>query len=595
MARGKINPKDQRKIDKNTLKVLKRLFSYLDPFRLWIFLIIVFGILGTVFEILGPLLMGRATNLVVDGFREGDFLVDKFMQVIYLLIGLYSLASLAEFSRLKIANKVKVSIVYTMREDVSKKLKNLPVAYYDSHPLGDLLSRMTNDIQTVGDSLNQVLNQVFNSIVVVLGIIVIMLRISPILTLITFLVIPATFLSSVTIIKRSQKYYSIQYKDLGDINTHIEEMFASNKLVKAYNYQDHALKDFEEKNEKLRKSAAKSEFLSGVVMPISFFINNLGLVITAIVGAMEILKGKLSIGSFQSFYQYSRKFNRPIQMITEMLSILQSGVAAAERVFEVLDGPEEVQKDLSPVDVSKLRAKVDFDHVVFSYEPGAEPVIKDLSFHVEAGSKIAIVGPTGSGKTTLVNLLMRFYDVDSGSISIDGVNIENIHRSDLRENISMVLQDTWLFQGTVYENIAYGSDHVSREDVIRAAKSAYAHDFISKLSDGYDTVLEENGSNISEGQKQLITIARALLKNPRILILDEATSSIDTRTERLIQKAMDQLVVGRTSFIIAHRLSTIIKADLILVLKDGRIIEKGSHQELLANNGFYKELYSSQF
>lgn len=593
MAKRKVNPRDQRKLDRESFKILKRLFTYLSPFKLGIFFIIVFGLLGTVFEILGPLLMGRATNIIVAGFKEKNFIWENFIKIIYILIILYGLSALAEFLRLRIANKVKVSIIYRMRSDVSKKLKDLPVAFYDKNPLGDLLSRMTNDIQTIGDSLNQVLNQVFNSLVVVLGILIIMLRISPLLTLITVLIIPATVLASVSIIKKAQKLYSIQYKDLGDLNTHIEEIFSSNKLVKAYNYQDQALKDFEEKNERLRDSAAKSEFLSGITMPISFFINNLGLVVTAMVGAFEIINGNLDIGSFQSFYQYSRKFNRPIQLITEMLSILQSGIAAAERVFELLDGEEEVQKDLANVNVNELKAKLDFKDVRFSY--GDKEVIKGISFSAQAGSKIAIVGPTGSGKTTLVNLLMRFYDVDSGEILLDGVNIENIKRSDLRENISMVLQDTWLFQGSVLENISYGTKGASREDVIKAAKSAYAHDFISKLPQGYDTILEENGSNISEGQKQLITIARALLKNPRILILDEATSSIDTRTEKLIQKAMDQLVLGRTSFIIAHRLSTIIKADMILVLKDGKIIEKGRHQDLLDQNGFYKDLYSSQF
>lgn len=593
MAKRKVNPRDQRKLDKESFKILKRLFTYLSPFKLAIFFIVVFGLLGTVFEILGPLLMGRATNIIVEGFKEKTLATEAFIKIIYMLLGLYGLSALAEFLRLRIANKVKVSIIYRMRADVSKKLKDLPVAFYDQNPLGDLLSRMTNDIQTIGDSLNQVLNQVFNSLVVVIGILIIMLKISPLLTLITVLIIPATVLVTVSIIKKAQELYSIQYKDLGDLNTHIEEIFSSNKLVKAYNYQDQALKDFEEKNERLRESAAKSDFLSGITMPISFFINNLGLVATAMVGAFEIIKGNLDIGSFQSFYQYSRKFNRPIQLITEMLSILQSGIAAAERVFELLDGEEEVQKELAQVKLSDLRPKITFKDVVFSY--GQEPVIKGISFYAEPGSNIAIVGPTGSGKTTLVNLLMRFYDVDSGEILLDGVNIENIKRSDLRENISMVLQDTWLFQGTVLDNIAYGSQGASREDIIKAAKSAYAHDFISKLPQGYDTILEENGSNISEGQKQLMTIARALLKNPRILILDEATSSIDTRTERLIQKAMDQLVLGRTSFIIAHRLSTIINADLILVLKDGKIIEKGKHQDLLKKNGFYKDLYSSQF
>lgn len=594
MPRGKdVDPKDQRKIDKESLKILLRLLAYLKAHKLLIILTMVFGLIGTVFEIIGPYIMGNTTNYVVEGIKNNNFEIFEFLKYIYLLIFIYLLSYVAEIVRMKIGNKVKVSVVYTLREDVSQKMKRLPVSFFDKNSVGDLLSRMTSDIQTIGDSLQQIINQIFNALVIVVGITVIMFYISPLLTIITILAVPATILASISIIKKAQKLYALQYKDLGEINSHIEEMFSSNKLVKSYNYEAQALGEFVEKNERLRESAAKSEFLSGVTMPIALFINNLSIVAIAIVGAFQILKGQINIGNFQSFVQYSKKFNRPIQVLTELLSILQSGIAASERVFQVLDGEEEKKEFDDSIEIKDLKPQVSFNNVSFGYEE--ELIIKDLSVDIDAGLTVAIVGPTGSGKTTLVNLIMRFYETNKGSISIDGIDIQKISRDKLRSYIAMVLQDTWLFQGTIAENIAYGSENVSREEIIKAAKNAYAHDFIMKLPEGYNSVLEENADNISEGQKQLITIARALIANPKILILDEATSSIDTRTERLIQKAMERLVKGRTSFIIAHRLSTIIKADLILVIKDGTIIEKGSHEELLNKEGFYRELYTSQF
>lgn len=588
-----VDPKDQKKLDKSSLKTIRRLLSYLSPYKGKLILAVLFGVLGTTFNVIGPYIMGNTTNYVVESFKKiGRIDFSYFMRFIYLLIGLYVLSAGAEYIRMRLGNTVKVSVVYMMRREVSEKLKRLPVSFFDKNPVGDLLSRMTNDIQTIADSLTQIINQLFNSIIVIVGILGIMLYISPELTMVTILVIPLTILASFKIIKEAQKLFSVQWKDLGNLNAHIEEMYSSNKLVKSYNYQDYALKDFREKNDLLRISSAKSEFLSGITIPISMFINNIGVVGVAVLGGYFVLIGRINIGNFQSFAQYSKQFTRPINMVTDILSILQSGIAASERVFEILDGEEEV-KETALKDTNNLVPRVTFENVSFAYTE--ERIIKNLSVDIKPGSTVAIVGPTGSGKTTLVNLLMRFYDVDEGSIKIDGIDIRDFSRSELRSYISMVLQDTWLFEGSVCENIRYGNEEASMEEIMAASKNAYAHDFILKLPEEYDTILEENASNISEGQKQLLTIARALLKNPKILILDEATSSIDTRTERLIQKAMDKLVEGRTSFIIAHRLSTIINADIILVLKDGEIIESGSHHELLDQGGFYKDLYYSQF
>lgn len=586
---------DIRKFDKETWKTVKRLLRYIRPYKYLMLAAILFSVFGTLFDVLGPLIMGNTTNYIVESYRgEITFQNSEFIKFILILIGLYGFSALSDYFRLLLGRKVNAKVSYKMREDISKKLEKLPISYFDINPIGDILSRMTNDIQSITDTMNQIINHLFKSLVMVIGTTAIMLYLSPSLTFITILVIPGILLVSYRIIQESQKQFTIHWNDLGVLNAHIEEMFTANKLVKSYNYEEEAFRQFDEKNEKLRQSAAKANFLSGIMMPISAFVNNIGVVGVAVAGAYQVLTGTINIGNFQSFVQYSRRFTRPVTMLTDMMSVLQSGVAAANRVFEILDEEEEVPSKESPVEIQELKPHVTFDHVSFGYTE-EECVIEDLTVDIEAGTTAAIVGPTGSGKTTLVNLLMRFYDVDQGSIKIDGYDIRDFSRSDLRNYFGMVLQDTWLFEGSIYDNIAYGNPDATKEDIINGAKNAYAHNFIMRLPDEYDTILEENGSNISEGQKQLLTIARALVTDPQIMILDEATSSIDTRTESLIQKAMDELVKGRTSFIIAHRLSTIVNADIILVLKDGKIIEKGNHQELLAQGGFYEELYNSQF
>lgn len=585
---------DLKNLNKNTWKTFKRLLSYLREYRILIVLAVIFAILGTAFDIVGPFIMGNTTNFVIQSIRNtGTIAFPEFMRFIYILVGIYLFAALAEFVRFRLGIKVNVEVTYKLREDISQKLKRLPISYFDKNPVGDVLSRMTNDVQSISETLTQIINQLISSLVTIVGVMGIMFYISPSLAIITILTIPLTILASFRIMQESQKQFSLQWEDLGNLNTHIEEMYSSNKLVKSYNYEAESLEQFEEKNERLRTSAAKSDFFSGITMPISQFVNNIGVVAMSVLGGYYVLTGKINIGNFQSFVQYSRSFTRPIIMMTDIISILQGGIAAAERVFEVLDEEEEIGDSLETVSIENIKPEVSFENVSFGY--GEEEVIHNLSIDIPQGSNVAIVGPTGSGKTTLVNLLMRFYDVNKGAIKIDGVDIREFSRTDLRNYFGMVLQDTWLFEGSVLENIAYGNMNATREEVIEAAKNAYAHDFITKMPQEYDTILEERASNISEGQKQLLTIARALISNPKIMIWDEATSSIDTRTERLIQMAMEKLVSGRTSFIIAHRLSTIINADLILVLKDGNIIEKGTHKELLEKGGFYNELYYSQF
>lgn len=578
----------------NTWGTVKRLLKYLSPYKFILAIAILFSILSNVFEIMGPYIMGNTTNFVVNSMREHGLIdLAKFMKYIYALIGVYALTAFSEFARHRLGIIVNVKVTYRLREDISQKLKKLPVSYYDVKPVGDILSRMSNDIQSISESMTQIINQFMSSIVTIIGVTGIMFYISPPLAMITISTIPLTVLASFKIMQESQKQYSIQWADLGDLNTHIEEMYSANKLVKSYNFEEESMRQFREKNEKLKESASKSDFLSGITMPISQFINNIGVVGISVLGGYHILTGRINIGNFQSYVQYSRRFSRPIAMLTDVISILQSGIAAAERVFEILDAEEEVPDKEDSLSIEGVRPQVSFENISFGY--GEEEVIHNLSIDIPEGYTVAIVGPTGSGKTTLVNLLMRFYDVNEGAIKIDGIDIRDFTRSDLRNYFGMVLQDTWLFEGTVMENIAYGNMNAGREEVIEAAKNAYVHDFITKLPQEYDTILEENASNISQGQKQLLTIARAFISNPKIMILDEATSSVDTRTERLIQLAMERLISGRTSFIIAHRLSTIVNADIILVLKDGDIIEKGTHQELLNQKGFYHELYYSQF
>ncbi len=580
---------------KDTKKAFLRLIKYIRPYMGLLSIAIVFAIVGTFFDIFGPYVMGLTTTYVFNGTSTGTG-VEKsvFMQYVFILIGIYVIASTAEYIRGKIVVNINSKIIYSMREELSNKLKFLPISYFDKHQVGDLLSRMTNDIQTIADSLSQIINQLLSSVVSVLGILGIMLYLNPTLTLITLIVIPLNLYLSFKIAGLAQKQFSIQYHELGDLNAHIEEMFSSNKVVKANNYKTRAIEEFDVTNKKLRESAAKANFLSGILMPITIFVNNIGLILVTIAGAVFMANGTITIGSLQSFIQYSRKFGNPIANLTEVMNIIQSGISAAERVFEVLDAENEIQDTVDSLGTENLEPRVSIENASFGYDK-EQMIIKHLNLEVKEGSQIAIVGPTGAGKTTLVNLLMRFYDVDEGSIKLDGVDVKNIRRGDLRDYFGMVLQDTWLFEGTIAENIAYGSENVSREEIIAAAKNSYSHDFIMAMPNGYDSMLTENASNISEGQKQLLTIARALIANPKILILDEATSSVDTRTERLIQKAMGKLVKGRTSFIIAHRLSTIVNADRILVLRDGDIVEQGTHRELLNLNGFYKELYDSQF
>lgn len=580
---------------KDTKKAFLRLIKYIRPYMGLLSIAIVFAIVGTFFDIFGPYVMGLTTTYVFNGTSTGTG-VEKsvFMQYVFILIGIYVIASTAEYIRGKIVVNINSKIIYSMREELSNKLKFLPISYFDKHQVGDLLSRMTNDIQTIADSLSQIINQLLSSVVSVLGILGIMLYLNPTLTLITLIVIPLNLYLSFKIAGLAQKQFSIQYHELGDLNAHIEEMFSSNKVVKANNYKTRAIEKFDVTNKKLRESAAKANFLSGILMPITIFVNNIGLILVTIAGAVFMANGTITIGSLQSFIQYSRKFGNPIANLTEVMNIIQSGISAAERVFEVLDAENEIQDTVDSLGTENLEPRVSIENASFGYDK-EQMIIKHLNLEVKEGSQIAIVGPTGAGKTTLVNLLMRFYDVDEGSIKLDGVDVKNIRRGDLRDYFGMVLQDTWLFEGTIAENIAYGSENVSREEIIAAAKNSYSHDFIMAMPNGYDSMLTENASNISEGQKQLLTIARALIANPKILILDEATSSVDTRTERLIQKAMGKLVKGRTSFIIAHRLSTIVNADRILVLRDGDIVEQGTHRELLNLNGFYKELYDSQF
>ncbi len=591
-------PGRQQKIvpkSKDTKKAFLRLIKYIRPYMGLLSIAIVFAIVGTFFDIFGPYVMGLTTTYVFNGISTGTGVENSvFMQYVFILIGIYVIASTAEYIRGKIVVNINSKIIYSMREELSNKLKFLPISYFDKHQVGDLLSRMTNDIQTIADSLSQIINQLLSSVVSVLGILGIMLYLNPTLTLITLIVIPLNLYLSFKIAGLAQKQFSIQYHELGDLNAHIEEMFSSNKVVKANNYKTRAIEEFDVTNKKLRESAAKANFLSGILMPITIFVNNIGLILVTIAGAVFMANGTITIGSLQSFIQYSRKFGNPIANLTEVMNIIQSGISAAERVFEVLDAENEIQDTVDSLGTENLEPRVSIENASFGYDK-EQMIIKHLNLEVKEGSQIAIVGPTGAGKTTLVNLLMRFYDVDEGSIKLDGVDVKNIRRGDLRDYFGMVLQDTWLFEGTIAENIAYGSENVSREEIIAAAKNSYSHDFIMAMPNGYDSMLTENASNISEGQKQLLTIARALIANPKILILDEATSSVDTRTERLIQKAMGKLVKGRTSFIIAHRLSTIVNADRILVLRDGDIVEQGTHRELLNLNGFYKELYDSQF
>lgn len=578
---------------------MKKLMAYLGEFKLAIFFVMLFAVGSTVFNIVGPKILGKATTELFNGLVGKisggpgiDF--DKIGRILLMLLGLYVCSALFSFIQGYIMTGVSQKLTYRMRREISEKIHRLPMNYFDKVSHGEILSRITNDVDTLSQSLNQSATQMITSVTTLVGVLVMMLSISPLMTLIALLILPLSVGFISVIVKHSQRYFKDQQEYLGHVNGQVEEVYGGHNIVKAFNKEEDVIAEFDRDNDILCESAWKSQFLSGMMMPIMQFVGNLGYVAVVILGGYLAMKKTIEVGDIQSFIQYVRNFTQPIQQVAQVANMLQSTAAASERVFEFLEETEEDQRVPEAVSVEGLQGRVEFEHVHFGYNP-EHTIIHDFSAKVEPGQKIAIVGPTGAGKTTMVKLLMRFYDVNSGSIKVDGHDIRDFNRSELREMFGMVLQDTWLFKGSIEENIRYGKLDATREEVIEAAKAAYVHRFVQTLPGGYGMELNEEANNVSQGQKQLLTIARAILADPKILILDEATSSVDTRTEVRIQKAMDNLMRGRTSFIIAHRLSTIRDADLILVMKDGDIVEQGNHEELLRQNGFYAELYNSQF
>ncbi len=560
----------------------------------------IFAIAGTVFNIVGPKILGKATTELFNGLvakvnGTGGIDFDKIGRILLWTLGLYLCSAAFSFIQGFIMTGISNDVSYSLRKDISGKMNRLPMKYYESRTYGEVLSRITNDVDTLQQGLNQSITQLITSVTTLIGVFIMMLSINVWMTLCALLILPCSMFIIGKVMKRSQKYFQQQQKYLGDVNGQVEEVYAGQNIVKAFNKEEAVMATFEETNKKLYESGWKSQFFSGMMMPIMQFVGNIGYVMVALLGGFMTIKGAIEVGDIQSFFQYIRNFTQPVQQIAQVTNMMQSAAAASERVFEFLEEEEEEQTAEHPVKLENgVEGRVTFEHVSFGYRPD-QIIIKDFSEQVQPGKKIAIVGPTGAGKTTLVKLLMRFYDVNSGRILIDGHDIRDFNRRDLRECFGMVLQDTWLFNGTIMENIRYGRLDATDEEVIAAAKAAHAHRFIQTLPEGYNTVLNEEASNVSQGQKQLLTIARAILADNRLLILDEATSSVDTRTEERIQKAMDYLMKGRTSFVIAHRLSTIKDADVILVMKDGDIIEQGNHEDLLAMNGFYANLYNSQF
>lgn len=586
---------------KNFASAIKRLIKYVGNYKIGIVFVVIFAIGSTVFNIVGPKILGNATTEIFNGLMskiKGGSGIDftAVGRILLWLLGLYIASALFSLIQGLIMTYITQKTTYRMRDEISHKIHRLPMKYYDKKQNGETLSLITNDVDTLSMGLNQSATQLITSITTIIGILVMMFSIDWIMTIIALVAIPLSGIVAGIVVKHSQKYFSRQQDYLGHVNGQIEESFGGINIIQAFNNEDKVIDEFDKANSVLYKSGWKSQFLSGLMMPIMSFIGNLSYVAVAIVGGAFAVSGRITVGNIQSFVSYTKNFTQPITQLAQVSNMMQSMAAAAERIFEFLDEEEEPQKALNHADTSiaDLKGDVTFDHVCFGYNPD-KIIIKDFSSQVKAGQKIAIVGPTGAGKTTIVKLLMRFYDLNNGKISVDGHDICDFDRSELRELFGMVLQDTWLFNGTIMENLRYGNLNATDEEVIAAAKAAHVHRFIKTLSDGYNTVLNEDATNISQGQKQLLTIARAILADNRILILDEATSSVDTRTEGLIQEAMDNLMEGRTSFIIAHRLSTIKNADLILVMNNGDIIEQGTHDELMAKGGFYCDLYNSQF
>ena len=578
---------------------MKKLMAYMGSYKIAILFVMLFAVGGTAFNIIGPKILGNATTEIFNGLVSrvsgGDGIdFGKVGRILLSALSLYVVSAALSFIQGYIMTGISQKMTYRLRKEISEKINRMPVKYFDTMTHGEILSRITNDVDTLGQSLNQSATQVITSVTTIIGVLVMMLSISPLMTVIALLILPLSMCLISVIVKHSQRYFKDQQEYLGHINGQVEEVYSGHNIVKAFNKEEDIIKTFNDTNAVLYQSAWKSQFFSGMMMPIMQFVGNLGYVAVSILGGYLVIRNAIQVGDIQSFIQYVRQFTQPIQQVAQVANMLQSTAAASERVFEFLDEEEEEQTVADPVPTDNLEGQVEFEHVHFGYNPD-HIIINDFNAKVEPGQKIAIVGPTGAGKTTMVKLLMRFYDVNSGSIKIDGHDLREFNRADLRSMFGMVLQDTWLFNGSIEENIRYGKLGATHEDVVEAAKAAYVHRFVQTLPGGYDMVLNEEASNVSQGQKQLLTIARAILADPKILILDEATSSVDTRTEVRIQKAMDNLMQGRTSFIIAHRLSTIRDADLILVMKDGDIIEQGSHEELLAKNGFYAELYNSQF
>ncbi|WP_418748133.1 ABC transporter ATP-binding protein [Frisingicoccus sp.] len=576
-----------------------KLLNYMGRYKIALVFVIIFAICSTAFNIVGPKILSKATTEIFNGLLSklsGGAGIDfgKIGRILLILIGIYGVSACFSFIQGWLMTGISQKMCFRMRKEISEKINRMPLEYFESRTVGEVLSRITNDVDTLGMSLNQSVTQLITSITTVIGILIMMLSISPLMTLIAIIILPVSMILITTVVKSSQKYFRTQQEYLGHINGQVEEVYSGQNIVKAFDREEEVLKEFSETNDTLYASAWKSQFFSGMMQPIMNFVGNLGYVAVAVVGGYLTIQGTIEIGDIQAFIQYVRQFTQPISQVAQVSNMLQSMAAASERVFEFLAEPEEDITLENPVHLEAPEGRVSFRHVRFGYKPD-KTVIHDFSCDVEPGQTVAIVGPTGAGKTTMVKLLMRFYDVNQGQILVDGHNIKDFNRGELRELFGMVLQDTWLFKGTIMENIRYGRLEATDEEVIAAAKAAHAHHFIQTLPGGYQMELNEDASNVSQGQKQLLTIARAILADNPVLILDEATSSVDTRTEERIQKAMNNLMKGRTSFVIAHRLSTIKDADVILVMRDGDIIEQGNHEELLRKGGFYADLYNSQF